>query len=40
MDWVGTSLGGLIGMIMAGFSGAIVRKLVINDIGPFVSTGV
>ncbi|WP_349630186.1 alpha/beta fold hydrolase [Bradyrhizobium manausense] len=38
VDWVGTSLGGLIGMIMAGFSGSIVRKLVINDIGPFVSS--
>jgi pimeloyl-ACP methyl ester carboxylesterase len=38
IDWVGTSLGGLIGMIMAGFSGSIVRKLVINDIGPFVSS--
>jgi pimeloyl-ACP methyl ester carboxylesterase len=38
VDWVGTSLGGLIGMIMAGFSGSIVRNLVINDIGPFVSS--
>ncbi|MBR1217685.1 alpha/beta hydrolase [Bradyrhizobium sp. U87765 SZCCT0131] len=37
VDWVGTSLGGLIGMIMAGFAGSIVRNLVINDIGPFVS---
>ena len=38
VDWVGTSLGGLIGIIMAGFSGSIVRKLVVNDIGPFVSS--
>jgi pimeloyl-ACP methyl ester carboxylesterase len=38
VDWVGTSLGGLIGMIMAGVPGSIVRKLVINDIGPFVSS--
>ena len=37
VDWVGTSLGGLIGMVMAGFTGSTVRKLVINDIGPFVS---
>ena len=37
VDWVGTSLGGLIGMVMAGFPGSIVRKLVINDIGPYVS---
>jgi pimeloyl-ACP methyl ester carboxylesterase len=38
VDWVGTSLGGLIGIIMAGFSWSIIRKLVINDIGPFVSS--
>jgi pimeloyl-ACP methyl ester carboxylesterase len=38
VDWVGTSLGGLIGMVMAGFSGSIVRSLVVNDIGPFVSS--
>ncbi|MBS0530059.1 MAG: alpha/beta hydrolase [Proteobacteria bacterium] len=38
VDWVGTSLGGLIGIVMAGFSGSIVRKLVVNDIGPFVSS--
>ena len=38
VDWVGSSLGGLIGMVMAGFSGSIVRKLVINDIGPYVSS--
>jgi pimeloyl-ACP methyl ester carboxylesterase len=37
VDWVGTSLGGLIGIVMAGFPGNMVRKLVINDIGPFVS---
>ena len=36
-DWVGTSLGGLIGMVMAGFSGSIIKKLVVNDIGPFVT---
>jgi pimeloyl-ACP methyl ester carboxylesterase len=38
VDWIGTSLGGLVGMAMAGFTGSIVRKLVINDIGPFVSS--
>lgn len=37
IDWVGTSLGGLIGMIMAGFPGSPIRRLVINDIGPSVS---
>ena len=38
VEWVGTSLGGLIGMVVAGFPGSIIRSLVINDIGPFVST--
>jgi pimeloyl-ACP methyl ester carboxylesterase len=38
VDWVGTSLGGLIGMVLAGFSGSIIKKLVINDIGPYVSS--
>jgi pimeloyl-ACP methyl ester carboxylesterase len=37
VDWVGTSLGGLIGISLAGFRGSMIRKLVVNDIGPFVS---
>ncbi|HUF76032.1 MAG TPA: alpha/beta hydrolase [Longimicrobiales bacterium] len=36
VDWVGTSMGGLIGMTVAGASESPVRRLVINDIGPFV----
>lgn len=35
VDWVGTSMGGLIGMGVAA-SGAPVRRLVLNDIGPFI----
>src|SRR5919202_666311 len=34
VDWVGTSLGGLIGMVMAGMADAPIRSLLINDIGP------
>lgn len=38
LDWVGTSMGGLIGMGIAGQPGlpmpAPVRKLVLNDVGP------
>jgi pimeloyl-ACP methyl ester carboxylesterase len=34
VHWFGTSMGGLIGMILASFEGTPVRKLVINDIGP------
>jgi pimeloyl-ACP methyl ester carboxylesterase len=36
VDWVGTSLGGLIGMILAAQPGTPIRRLVINDIGPFI----
>ena len=36
VDWIGTSLGGLIGMVMAGQTDSPVRSLVINDIGPFI----
>jgi pimeloyl-ACP methyl ester carboxylesterase len=41
VDWVGTSMGGLIGMMLAaqpaaaGMKGPI-RRLVLNDIGPFI----
>jgi len=36
VDWVGTSLGGLIGMSLAAQPNSPIRSLVINDIGPFV----
>ena len=36
VDWFGTSMGGLIGMALAGLSGSPVRKLLINDIGPHI----
>jgi len=36
LDWVGTSMGGLIGMIMASLPGSPIRKLVMNDIGAVV----
>jgi pimeloyl-ACP methyl ester carboxylesterase len=34
VDWVGTSMGGLIGILVAALSGSPIRSLVINDIGP------
>jgi pimeloyl-ACP methyl ester carboxylesterase len=38
LDWVGTSMGGLIGMVICGQPGlplpAPVRRLVLNDVGP------
>jgi pimeloyl-ACP methyl ester carboxylesterase len=35
VDWVGTSMGGLIGMLLAAEANTPIRRLVINDIGPF-----
>lgn len=35
-DWVGTSMGAFIGMILAAQPDSPIRRLVINDAGPFV----
>jgi pimeloyl-ACP methyl ester carboxylesterase len=37
VDWVGTSMGGLIGMLIASAKNSPIRRLVLNDIGPFIS---
>lgn len=37
VDWVGTSMGGLIGMMMAAQPNSPIRRLVLNDVGPFVT---
>jgi pimeloyl-ACP methyl ester carboxylesterase len=39
VDWVGTSMGGVIGMLLAAQAGNPIRRLVLNDVGPVV-TGV
>ena len=36
VDWVGTSLGGICGMVVAATPGHPIRRLVLNDIGAFV----
>src|SRR5579872_3997433 len=36
LDWLGTSMGGLIGMMIAAQPGSPIRRLVINDIGGFI----
>ena len=36
VDWVGNSLGGLIAMMLAAQPGTPIRRLVINDIGPYI----
>src|SRR4051812_44277942 len=38
IDWVGTSIGGLIGIVLAGVPRSPIRRLAINDIGPSVPT--
>src|SRR3978361_2266021 len=34
--WVGTSLGGICGMVGAATDGAALSRLVLNDVGPFI----
>ena len=36
LDWVGTSMGGLIGMMLAAQRDTPIRRLVLNDIGAFI----
>jgi len=36
VDWVGTSMGGLIGMALAALDGTPIGRLVLNDIGPAI----
>jgi pimeloyl-ACP methyl ester carboxylesterase len=38
VDWLGTSMGGIIGMALAGLPGSPIRRLVVNDIGPVIPT--
>ena len=35
-DWVGTSMGGLIGMAIAAMPVTPIRRLVLNDVGPVI----
>jgi len=37
VNWVGTSMGGIIGMVLASVAQSPVKRLVVNDIGPEVS---
>jgi pimeloyl-ACP methyl ester carboxylesterase len=34
VDWIGSSLGGQIGILLAGRANSPIRRLVVNDIGP------
>jgi len=37
VDWVGTSMGGVIGMLLAAQPHTPVRRLVLNDVGPLIT---
>ncbi len=36
VDWFGTSMGGLIGLGLAGLPGSPVRRMIVNDVGPHI----
>jgi len=36
IDWVGTSMGGLIGMMVAAKPGSPIRGWLLNDVGPLI----
>ncbi len=36
IDWLGTSMGGILGMFLAALPDSPIQKLVINDIGPLI----
>lgn len=36
VDWVGTSMGGLIGMMLAARHKSAIRSLILNDVGPLI----
>jgi alpha/beta hydrolase fold len=39
VDWVGTSLGGILGLYLAAQPGAPIRRLVMNDVDAFIDSG-
>jgi len=36
VDWIGTSMGGIMGMLAASMPGTPIRRLVLNDVGAFI----
>jgi pimeloyl-ACP methyl ester carboxylesterase len=36
IDWLGTSMGGLLGMMLASLENSPIKSLILNDVGPFI----
>jgi pimeloyl-ACP methyl ester carboxylesterase len=39
VDWLGTSMGGMVGMAIAAQQGNPIRRLILNDVGPVIAAG-
>jgi len=39
VDWLGTSMGGMIGMVLAAQPESPIRRLILNDVGPLIAAG-
>ena len=39
VDWLGTSMGGMIGMALAAQAETPIRQLILNDVGPVIAAG-
>ncbi len=37
IDWIGTSMGGILGMMLAASAQSPIRRMVINDVGPYLA---
>jgi pimeloyl-ACP methyl ester carboxylesterase len=36
IDWIGTSMGGIVGMLVAAMPQNPIQRLILNDVGPFI----
>lgn len=36
VDWLGTSMGGILGLLLASMDHSPINRLILNDIGPFI----
>ena len=36
VDWLGTSMGGLLGMALASLPNSPIKRLILNDVGPYI----